>query len=59
MGWERGGPRSAVAVVKRRQGERGKLDWVLIWNKRGLVCKESTMRVGWRTARYLNPNPCV
>ena len=35
MGWERGGPSSAVAVVSRRHGERGKLDRVLIWNKRG------------------------
>ena len=59
MGWERGGPSSAVAVVKRRQGERGKLDWVMIWNKRGLVCRESRTRVGWRTARYLSPNPWV
>ena len=59
MEWERGGPSSAVAVMKRRHGERGKLDLGLMWNKRGLVCKESRTRVGWMTARYLNPDLCV
>ena len=59
MGWERRGPSSAVAAVKRRHGERGKLDRVLNWYKRGLVCRESRTQVGWRTARYLSPNPRV
>ena len=52
MGWERWGAGSAVAVLKRRHWERGKLDRVLIW------CAGRT-RMGWRTARYLNPNPRV
>ena len=45
MGEERGGPSRAMAVAKRRQGDRGNFDLVLRWKRCGLVCRESSMRI--------------
>ena len=46
MGEARGGPSRAMAVAKRRQGDKGNFDWVLRWKRCGLVCRESSTRVG-------------